>query len=356
VHEKLSRFHVAILVYMTQSGMVIFSLPRLLAQHFGTNGWLSLLLISIVVSINICLITVVYRIGNGKSIFEIMEKSIPKWMLFPFYFFLICCWTFIGCLVAKHYILVFQMIAFPTTSPALFKFVFDILLYIFIIKGIYNMSKAATVYFWLLIWIVLLLFYFYQNFQWVRLTPFIFQDSVLSIQGFADVYAAFLGFELILLLFPYIDKKTKITKAALTGNLMTTINYLCLSVIAYGAYGHTYLRNLHYPLLSMFAYTQFPFVQGTEILFYTFFIFSIIITSGMYLWASLKVSKRMFPINKNLLVLIIILVAYCVSYFIDTISEVEYLLTMACYLQIGITVVLPIALIVLILTQRMRGE
>src|SRR5690606_15082389 len=144
--------------------------------------------------------------------------------------------------------------------------------------------KAATAFFWMIIWMEVLLLYFLHDFQWSRLTPFIFQDSTITFAGIANVFAAFLGFELYILLFPYIIKRTKLVKAALTGNVITALTYLYLSIIAFGFYGHTFLKNLQFPLLSMFAFIQFPFVQGTEILFYGFFMFSIIITSVMYLW------------------------------------------------------------------------
>lgn len=354
--EKLSQFHVTILIFMTQSGMVIFSLPRLVAQHFGTNGWLSLPFISLIVSINICLIAAVYHLGKGKSIFEILEQSIPKWVLSPFYIFIMACWAIFGCLIGKKYILIFQMLAFPTASPVIFKLVFDLLLFAFIIKGIYNMSKAVTVYFLLTIWMILLLFYFYPDFQWERLTPFVFQDRALSIQGFQDVYAAFLGFELSLLFFPYINKKTKILKAVLTGNLIVTLYYTYLCLIAFGTYGQIYLKTLQYPLLSMFAYMQFPFIQGTEILFYSFFMFSIITTSGLYLWASKETGRRIFPINEKLLTLCIVLFTYGFSYLPKTMNELDHLLTILSYILVCSSFLLPIGLILLLLVQRMRGE
>ncbi len=356
MHEKLSQFHLAILVFMTQAGMVIFSLPRLLAQYFGTNGWLVVVLFAVVVSMNIALISAVYHLGKGRSVFDIMEQSIPRWMLFPFYFLILVSWAVIGCLVAKQYILLFQMIAFPTASPMLFKFLFDALLFLFITMGIYNISKAATVFLWLMGWITLLLFYFYEDSQWERLTPFIFQDSHFSMEGFIGVYSAFLGYELFILVFPYVDKKTKVSRAILYGHLIVTLHYLYLGLIAFGTYGHTYLSTLQFPLLSIFAYIQFPFIQGAEILFYTFFMFSIITTAGMYFWASAEVGKQMFPVNMKLLVFIILFAAFCITYPVDTMNEITSVLTNLSYLQLVTAILFPIGLILLLLIQRTRGE
>src|SRR5262245_53578464 len=125
--EKLSGFHAGVLIYMIQSGVVIFSLSQMEAQYFGTNGWIFTLIMAVLVSVNIGLIYLVYRLGKGKSVFEIMEKSIPRPLLFPFYFALSALWAVIGSMVINEYVLIFQMMAFPATNPNLFKLFVDIL-------------------------------------------------------------------------------------------------------------------------------------------------------------------------------------------------------------------------------------
>jgi spore germination protein (amino acid permease) len=356
MNEKLSQFHVTILIYMIQSGAIIITLPRLLAQNFGTNGYLSLILISIIVSLNLFLISAVYTLGEGKSIFEIMEKSIPKLILFPVYLALASIWAILGCLVAKQYMFIIKLIAFPTTNPMLFKLVFDVLAFFLIIKSVYNIAKAATVFFWLIIWMSLLLFYFYSDFEWSRLTPFIFRDSTLTMNGFFTIYVGFLGYELCLLLFPYVNKQTKVMKAAQVGNIIVTISYMYIGIVSFGFYGHKHLKTLQFPLLNILSYIQLPFLQGTENLLFTFLLFSIIITTAMYWWAAKEVSQRMFPINGKLLAFIILFVSYCVSYFPDSLSEIDQWLTYLGYCETTVAFGLPIALILLLLIQRMRGE
>lgn len=82
--EKLRPFHIAVLMHLTQSGIVIFTLPRNLADYFGTNGWLFLVPCIVVSTFNIYLISLVFRLGQGRSVFEIMEQSIPRAVLYPF--------------------------------------------------------------------------------------------------------------------------------------------------------------------------------------------------------------------------------------------------------------------------------
>ncbi|OMF32190.1 spore gernimation protein [Paenibacillus sp. FSL H8-0548] len=354
--EKLSQFHVAILIYMIQTGTVIITLPRLLAQNFGTNGWLALVLVSVIISLNLLLISGVYQLGKGKSIFEILEKSIPKLILYPFYFTLATLWALIGCFVGKQYILIFKMIAFPTTNPMILKLVLVVLAFFLIIKNVYNISKAATVFFWFITWMLILMFYFYNDFQFSRLTPFVFKEADLSINGFFTIYIAFLGYELCLLLFPYTNKKTKLMRAAQIGNLMVTLSYLYICFIAFGFYGHEHLKTLQFPLLNMMAYIQFPFIQGTENLLYAFLMFSIIITSVMYWWSARVVIQRVFSINNKAITIIILAFSFGISFFSDSLNHAEKWLAILGFTELGVAYLLPVCLIVILLIQGKRGE
>lgn len=237
--EKLSQFHTAILIYMIQTGVYVFSITQVEAQYFGTNGWLITIPASILVCLNIYQIYWVYRLGEGQSIFDILEKSIPKFILTPFYLAISTVWALIGCLVAKQYVLIFQMFAFPTTNPMVFKIAIDVLAFMLLTKGLYNISKASTVFFWCTIWMSLLLLYYAGEFRIERLTPYIFKDSSNMLEGFFQIYLAYLGYELCLLLFPYTDKKTKLFRAVIYGNLIRTVSYTILGFVSFGVVGRT---------------------------------------------------------------------------------------------------------------------
>ncbi|MGV2806297.1 GerAB/ArcD/ProY family transporter, partial [Clostridium perfringens] len=146
----------------------------------------------LLVCLNIYMMYWVYRLGKGQSIFVILEKSIPKFILTPFYLAISTVWALIGCLVAKEYVLIFQMFAFPTTNPMVFKIAIDVLAFILLTKGLYNISKASTVFFWSTIWMSLLLLYYVGEFRIERLTPYIFKDSYSMTEGLFQIYLAYL--------------------------------------------------------------------------------------------------------------------------------------------------------------------
>lgn len=355
--EKLAPFHVTVLIYMTQSGVIVFSLTQLEAYFIGTNGWLVALLFSIVVVFNLLLIGLVYRLGKGRSIFEILEQSIPQFILIPLYLSLAVLWAIIGCLVAKEYVLIFQMVAFPTTNPMVFKIIVDILAYFLLIKGIYNISKAATVFFWLSVWMNLLLFYFFWDFKWSRLTPFLFQEGHLEFKGLVGIYAAFIGYELTLLLFEYSDSKTKLIRSAILGNTILTVSYLCVGLVTFGFFSFEQLQQILLPLLDLMAYIKLPFVERVENLLYGVFLFAMIATLVMYMWSASEASERVFrQSTPKVRGFILLSFSILFSFLPETLTTVKAWLNIFAMIETGVAWGLPVLLLTLLAIQKGHGD
>jgi spore germination protein (amino acid permease) len=355
VKERLNQFHIAILIYMIQSGVMFFSLPRLLAENFGTNGWIAILICSAAVTLNIFFISLVYRAGNGRSVFNILEQSIHRAFLNPIYLMLAALWAMLGCMVLKQYILLFQMVAFPTTNPMIFKLLCDFLVFQLVVQGIYNITKAATVFFHITFWMILLVIFHFHEFRAIRLTTFIFQEGTHLAQNWMEVYSAFVGYELCLFFFPYVAQKTKFFAAVYWGNALVTMVYLITSVVCFGFFSFKQVSNLMYPVMDLLAYIELPFVERIENLLFTFFIFKILITTVLYSWVALETTQRVFPKIKNkVLSLIIIISTYSVSFIPEILREVEIWLRRLGYIQIGVSYLFPLVLLLLLWLQQKK--
>lgn len=348
---KLHPVHLAIVIHMIQTGVILLSLPQQLAVHFGHNGWIALLGFSLIVTINLGLIAIVYRLGRARSIFAILEQSIPKLMLLPFYLGMAAAWAILGAMVAKQYVIIFQMLAFPTTHPMMLLSLIEALTFLLLIKGIVCITRAATIFFCLIIWMLLLLFCFFSEFDWSRMTPFLLQGGDYRIEGALNIYGAFIGYELCMLLFPYVQSK-HFFKSVSAGNLLTTLSYTSVSLICFGFYSSGQLKLMLYPTLDLLAYIRFPFIERIENLLFGFFLFTVIITIVAYSWASQEVFKRIVPkLPTNWLSLGIVALSYAVSWIPDVLDEVQSWLKYLGYFELGVAFALPMLLLVLLLVQ-----
>lgn len=355
--EKLNGYHIFILIHMIQIGVGIFSLPRVVAEHFGYNGWLILFVVAGVAALNIFLMWNVWKMGKGESVYVICERYIPKWLIYSLYVVVSLGWSLTASLVTKIYVLIFQVNAFPTANPMVFMLAMSALAYVLIIKGIYTITKASTVFFYLVVWMVLLQLTFYNDVKLSRFTHYVFKEGKEYWKGGMNLYSSFLGYEFSLLLFPYVQPKTRFFTAVQLGNLYTFLVYLSVTVICFGFYSTQQLKLIMFPFIDLLAYIKFPFIERVENVLYSFLLFTVLITVVIYHWAASLTMQRIFKHTKvNRITFYLMAITYLISFIPSVIDDVGKWLFMIGYFNIGISFVFPICLIGILSIQRWRKQ
>lgn len=356
MQERLTPFQVAATIHLTQMGVVLFTLPRIMAETYGYNGWLLLIVHAVAVQVNILLIGLVYKRGQGQSIFDILERPLRKWMCYPIYMFLICIWSLLGCLSAKKYVLIFEILAHPSIYPMLLKALMDVLAFFLIIKGTYNMTKAATVFFWLISWMITLLFFHVHEFEWSRMTTFFFHEAGdLHLYSILNVHTSFLGYELSLLLMPYMGRDPSFSKAVSIGHWFTVFNYLAVCIVCFGFFSFQQLKHHLFPAVNLLSFIELPFIERLENLLFAFFLITNLWTVVMYIWAAKEAFQRIMPKAKpSWIAFFLLAVAYAIAWIPAVYSEVERWLIMLGGVQAAIAAALP--LLLLILLKIYKGE
>lgn len=357
MNEKLNGFHIFILIHMIQVGVGIFALPRIAAEYFGYNGWLMLVIIAAIVAFNIHLIRVVWKMGKGADIFTIFESFLPKWIVYPLYVIVGLTWSLTASLVAKEYVLIFQVTAFPTANPMSFMFIISLLAYLLLVKGVYTIVKAGTVFFFLILWMMPLEIPFYNDLQLSRYTHYIFQEGKEHWTGFFNLYGSFLGYELCMLLFPYVQQKTRFITGVQLASAFSFLIYVSVCLICFGFYSLQQLKLIMFPFIDLLAYIKFPFIERAENILFSFLVFRVLITIVMYHWAASLCIQRIFKNFKlKRITLFMMVITFLISLMPSVLDEVGKWLTICTYLNIAYCFVLPICLIGILSIQRWRKQ
>lgn len=357
MNEKLNGFHIFILIHMIQVGVGIFVLPRIAAEYFGYNGWLMLIVIAATAAFNIYLIWVVWKMGNGTDIFTIFESFLPKWIVYPLYVMVGLTWSLTASLVAKEYVLIFQVTAFPTANPMSFMFVVSLLAYLLIAKGINAVVKASTVFFFLILWMLPLQFPFYNDLQLSRYTFYVFQEGKEHVTGFLNLYGSFLGYELCMLLFPHIHQKTRFFTGVQLANVVSFFVYISVCLVCFGFYSLQQLKLIMFPCIDLLAYIKFPFIERAENMLFSFLVFRILITIAMYHWSASLFLQRVFKKSKRArITLYMMVITFLISFIPSVLDEVGKWLFMGTYVMIAYAFLIPICLIGILFIQRWRRQ
>ncbi len=352
--ERLHPLQLTILIYMVQNGLVLYSLPRYTAEYFGTNGWISIIFIFVLVNLNILMIVFIYKLGKGKSIFEIIEATVPKWIMVPFYLCIICVWIGMASMVMRLYIFIFKMMFFPALPVTLFIFFFILLSFQILRGGIYKMTKAIVVLCAFVQPMIFLLFYLIPEFEFARYTTFFFKGGTDFFKGALHVYTAFLGIEVSILFFPMVEIKW--TKALFIGNLLSTVLYIIITAICFGFFSFNQILNDIFPVMTLFEYTEVSFLSRAENLCFSVFAFKVLSIIVIYFCGAQQIfgnmMKRMKP---NFWIFIILASSFILALLPDSIVDVEKWLNWLSYCAIGIAWVLPIFVLCILFIQILKN-
>lgn len=352
--ERLHPFQLSILIHMAQNGLILYSLPRITAEYFGTNGWLSIIFIFVLVNMNIMIIAIIYKLGKGKSIFEIIEATVPKWVMVPIYLFIIGVWIGMASMIMKSYIFIFKMIFFPALPASLIVILFTFLSFQLLRGGIYKISKAIMVLFGFVIPMIFLLFYLIPEFDFARFTPFFFEGETDFFKGALHVYSAFLGIEVSILFFPMVEKKW--TKALFMGNFFSMATYLIVLFMSFGFFSFDQILNDMYPVMTLFEYTEVQFLSRAENLCFSVYAFKILAIIVIYYWGAQQIFGNITKsIKPNFWIFIILASGFIFALVPDSLLDVEKWLTRLIYCAIGISWALPIFVLCLLFIQSRKN-
>ncbi len=353
--ERLHPIQISILIYMIQNAVVLYSLPRLTAETYGTNGWLGIIFTYVLVNINIMIIAIIYKMGKGKSIFEIIETTIPKWIMLPIYLIIIGTWIGMASMVMKMYIFIMKMFFFPGVPVTLFILLITYLSFLLLKGGIYHIAKATVLLFIFTIWMIFMFLYLIPEFDFTRFTTFFFKGKTDIMKGLVHVYSAFLGFEISILFFPMVEKKW--TKSIFIGNFMTLSIYFIIIFLSYGFFSFNQLLNDIYPVITMLEYVEVPFLARVENLIFSFLAFRVLLTIVIYYWGAQQVCRNILSrLKPNYWMLIILTIGFFISLIPQTLFDAEKWLERLSYFAIGIAWVLPLFVLCILFFQNLMNR
>lgn len=359
VKEKLNVFHITLLIYMTEMNITLFSLPRLIAENIGTNGWIGYLALAVIASFNIFLYWIVYRMGRGASVFQIMELALPKAIMYPVYWALAIFWIFTASFLGKNFFLIFQMLSFQTTNPMFIFLLFCLMVFALLIKDIYGIGKAATVFFFMTFWTVGLTVYQFHDWQIVRFTPHLFQAASQghSFRNWMEVYTTYMGYELSMFLFPHVTKKSKLFLGVFIGHWVITISQLIVILTAFGFFSFHQIESLLYPVIDLLDFIEMPFINRIENLVFSMFVFANLIVTVMFCYAALSAIKQTCPkVKPNRLEFVVVTMLFFIGYIPKHLRQSEVLLRKVLYTEAYIAFIIPVVLILVLQYLKLKGK
>lgn len=283
----LNGYHVIFLIQNIIVGMGLLSMNNSLSP-LGYSQWWIPLLFGLVA--NLTLIPMIWLGLQFKDddLYTIHEKLLGKWIGKSLNFILLIYAIVLFAAVIEGYLELIQISILPERTITGHLILF-ILITVFIVKGgIKSLARFCMLTFFLTGWMVYFLRWGFEDGEIRHLLPlFNFTGKELwdaTKGGFNSI----IGYELLMIFFPYIRKPEKAFKHASMGIWFSVFFYFVVGIVAVMYFTEWQLEHLQFPVLKLFQAVDLSFVERIDKVGVTLWVFLILTTAGAYLWMAKK--------------------------------------------------------------------
>ncbi|MGZ4032190.1 MAG: GerAB/ArcD/ProY family transporter [Tumebacillaceae bacterium] len=275
-----------LLTQTVQVAVGLFSLPRVVAEQARHDGWMAIPIAGVITQAALVVIILLMRRFSNQDLYAILRTVYGKWIgrIFGGVFALYC--IAVSAIVTRTYIELVQTWLFPTTTPSMF-FLLLVLPCVYVATGGARvLGRFGVMTFFVTIWMTFLLAGPLKQVQVTYYFP-LFDASFLDLmKATYQVSASAVGFELVMVYYPYIQKKQKAMLSTSLGIWTTYLIYLAVTLVAIGFYSEKQLTTFISPSLHMFKIVELPLIERLEHIGIVTWSFLIVNTAGTYLWAA----------------------------------------------------------------------
>ncbi len=291
----VSPYFLFFLIHSAQTGVAALTFQTRILEGAGHNAWLTVLALGFIMQV--ILLMMLYILNNSSSgdvlsfhreVFGKIFGGILN-LLLAVYFSLASLYTL------YTYIDLLQIWVFDGISSWEFALLLLIVIY-YIVAGGFRVITAVA--YWGVVipsFMFLSIIYLLNYVEFSYLQPFFLygvKDHFISAKEAVPIY---LGFENVLVFFPFIKNREKSSKWGHLGLLFTTVIYTIIAVMTFLFFSLEKLKHLSWPTLTMIKIIQFPFLERFEFIFIFTWLLVVMPVICIYLWSAIRSIKLTIP-------------------------------------------------------------
>ncbi|MED4402223.1 GerAB/ArcD/ProY family transporter [Metabacillus fastidiosus] len=308
---------------MQLGGGALFDL-RGMSQHAGYDTWISIIVSGLSMHILIWLLYQILNKGKG-DIVAIHRDLFGKWvggflsLLFISYFLIL------GIFTLRIYIEVIQVWIFPHLSPFFFSLIFLLVISYFVIKGFRVVTGICFLSILYMLPILLSMLFPLEFAHYSNLFPIMdhsYKDILLSSK---EATLSMVGFESLLLFYPFIKNPERSAKWAHLAIIFTTIIYVYVAIITFTFYNQEQLQHTLWSTVVLWQIIELPVLERFEHLGLSAWLLIVLPNLCVILWGVHHGISQLVTINKKILLIAIIFIIAIVSGFINKRTSIEQL-------------------------------
>lgn len=346
--DYLSPIQIAMLVSSAIIGVVVLSLPRLAAQAAQSSAILSVFLAGIMAMV---FTIIASYLGKNFPHQTIMEYSVNILGRIP--------GKLLGLLIMTYLVITsgITLRVFGDTlkafmlekTPLEFIMIAMLIVVVYLIhNGIGAIAKICESFLPIVVIVLILVVVLnYQGFEISHLRPMLHSGLMPALKGIPQLITAYLGFEIVFFVIPFMQKPEKIIPYAVAGIALPTLIYTGLVAICIGIFGLELTQKMLAPIITLARAIAFPgaFIERFDIFFGILWILGAFTSIAVYFYmASLSVTRLFGLRNFRPFIFMLLPFSYIIAISSQNVYQISWMLEIIGY--VGLVIVsIPIFLL-----------
>ncbi|KKK39375.1 spore gernimation protein GerB [Mesobacillus campisalis] len=319
---QISPFLALYAIVSMQIGIGVLGFQRIISMEAGYDAWISVLLSGISIHAIVWMMYKICETAEGDAVTANLfayGSMIGKGVSFLFILYFII----LSVAILRGYIEVIQVWVFPELSVWGFAAVFLVLV-IYIIYGGFRTVVGIAFFGLVLPAYLLLVFGFaFRYSDFTNLLPILDHTPIQLLKSSFHMSLTYMGFEVLLFIYPYIKKPEQSKKWVHFGVIITTVFYTAIAVITFAYFSEKLLQKSIWATLDMWKIVNMPFVERFEYIGIANWVLIILPNVCLCIWSASRIMKQIFPLRQRKAVIIIAIVCLIIVGLLDTRQQVN---------------------------------
>ncbi|RED59238.1 GerAB/ArcD/ProY family transporter [Cohnella lupini] len=346
----VSPIHLFFVVYVSIVDVGIMSFQREIVKDAGTDSWLSIVIVGISVHV---LVWMIFRILSAQKpenadIVSINRSYFGK-VIGTSLNIAIVIYLVAGAFVSfRSYLEVVKIWIFPMMNMWPLSLLLLGLIYYTVSGGFQTIVGICLWSFFSILFFFVPLPLLVTDYLHPRNLFPLFDHSAMQILHSTHRMAFhYLGFETLLIVYPFIQEQAKSRKWAHLGVLSATLMYLMLLFIAMMYFSQGQLLRTIWPSLNLISMLEIPLMQRLEYFILSVWLIKILANISLSLWAACHSLKLSFRVKPRVSLIVMLALFVLLQWFIGNQEEITRATTI--YSNIGlyfIYIFIPIVFVI----------
>ncbi|WP_339228898.1 GerAB/ArcD/ProY family transporter [Oceanobacillus sp. FSL K6-2867] len=352
MNQRIQAFYLFFIIVSMQIGVGILGVPRLIFTEAKQDSWISILIAAAYVIIVLFVMLFILKQYDNADIHGIHLDVFGKWLgrLFStvyIFYFAIALYS-----VLLTYIEVVRVFVFPDLNNFVMGLLLMSLTMYGVLGGLRVIIGVSFVFGVLANWILFLLIHPALQIDFDHYLP-LFQASFVDLlKGARATSYTFMGFEILFLVYPFIQNKNKVRLSSLFAVSWSALLVLSATMLAIGFFAAEQLERREWAVLVLFKTQSFPFVERFDYIVVAELMMVVVPSLLFLMWGLTYSIKRVYKVKQKWTLYIASILFFLGTFFFEKHFETQQVINFTEKFGFWLVFVYPFVLLPFVLFKK----